>query len=406
MRVLLSTYGSRGDVEPLAGLAAAFQALGIETRVCAPADAEFATLLDRAGTELASAFMPVREFIAMAKKSPLPLPERATQVMTAQIEAISAAAQGCDAIVATGLLPSAAAAQCVAELRGLPYVYVALCPMYLPSGDHAPFEYPMRPHPPGETDNRALWEHDVETINAIFGAAVNGNRARLGLPTVDNVRDHVFSANPLLASDPAIWPWRSDICDAIQTGAWVLPDTRPLPTDLEAFLQAGEAPVYVGFGSLPTHNANAVARIGVEAARANGRRTILLRGWADLDRIDEGEDVFVVGEVNQQTLFRRCAAIVHHGGAGTTTTAASAGAPQVIVPQIVDQPFWAARVAALGIGAAHDGPVPTLESLTAALATALQPDVRSRAIEISRQVRTDGAAMAAEIVLERLSAAR
>lgn len=406
MRVLLSTHGSRGDVEPLAGLAVALQALGVETRVCAPPDAEFAALLDRAGTELAPAFMGVRDFIAMAKANPLPLPERATQVMAAQIEAISAAAEGCDAIVATGLLPSAAAAQCVAERKGLPYVYVALCPMYLPSADHAPFEYPMQPRPPGETDNRALWDHDIDTINAIFGAAVNGNRARIGLPTVDNVRDHVFSPRPLLASDPAVWPWRSEICDAVQTGAWILPDTRPLPADLETFLQAGDAPVYVGFGSLPTHDATAVARIGVEAARANGRRTILLRGWADLDRIDQGDDVFVVGEVNQQALFRRSAAIVHHGGAGTTTAAAAAGSPQVIVPQIVDQPFWAARIAALGIGVAHDGPIPTLETLTAALATALAPEVRRRATALSHRVRTDGAAKAAGIVLERTLAAK
>ena len=47
----------------------------------------------------------------------------------------------------------------------------------------------------------------------------------------------------------------------------------------------------------------------------------------------------ITGEVNQQALFRRVAAVVHHGGAGTTTAAAMAGAPQAIVPQIVDQPY-------------------------------------------------------------------
>jgi vancomycin aglycone glucosyltransferase len=65
------------------------------------------------------------------------------------------------------------------------------------------------------------------------------------------------------------------------------------------------------------------------------------------------------------------AAVVHRGGGGTTTTATRAGTPQVVVPQAADQPYWAGRVAGLGIGTAHDGPTPTTESLSAALRTTL-----------------------------------
>ena len=85
---------------------------------------------------------------------------------------------------------------------------------------------------------------------------------------------------------------------------------------------------------------------------------LLARGWADLDLIDDRDDCFAVGEVNQQALFARVAAVVHHGGAGTTTTAARAGAPQLVVPQGADQVYWARRVAELGIGTACDGPAP------------------------------------------------
>ena len=95
------------------------------------------------------------------------------------------------------------------------------------------------------------------------------------------------------------------------------------------------------------------------------------------------------------------AAVVHHGGAGTTTTAARAGAPQVVVPQIGDQPYWAGRVADLGIGAAHDGPTPTFESLSAALRTALTPETRARATAVAGTIRTDGAAVAAKLLLDR-----
>ena len=156
--------------------------------------------------------------------------------------------------------------------------------------------------------------------------------------------------------------------------------------------------MYASFGSVPGAPADA-ARVAIEAIRAQGRRIVLSRGWADLDLIDDTDDCFVVGEVNHQALFPRMAALVHHGGAGTTTTATRAGAPQVVVPQIADQPYWAGRVADLGIGAAHDGPTPTVESLSAALKTALTPEVRARATEVAGLIRTDGATVAAKRLL-------
>jgi vancomycin aglycone glucosyltransferase len=126
------------------------------------------------------------------------------------------------------------------------------------------------------------------------------------------------------------------------------------------------------------------------------------RGWADMALTDDRDDCFAVGEVNHQALFARVAAVVHHGGAGTTTTADRAGAPQVVVPQFADQPYWAGRVAALGIGAAHDGPTPTIDSLSAALRTALSPGTRARASAVRATIRTDGAAAAAALLLDAL----
>jgi vancomycin aglycone glucosyltransferase len=94
------------------------------------------------------------------------------------------------------------------------------------------------------------------------------------------------------------------------------------------------------------------------------------------------------------------AAVIHHGGAGTTTTAARAGAPQVVVPQWTDQPYWAGRVATLGIGAAHRGPAPTTGSLSAALRTALSPEVCARAAAVAGTIRADGATVAATALLD------
>jgi vancomycin aglycone glucosyltransferase len=100
------------------------------------------------------------------------------------------------------------------------------------------------------------------------------------------------------------------------------------------------------------------------------------------------------------------AAVVHHGGAGTTTTATRAGAPQVVVPQWADQPYWASRVADLGIGVAHDLQAPTTESLSAALRTALTPQTRARATAVARMIGTDGATVAAELLLDAVSRER
>jgi vancomycin aglycone glucosyltransferase len=406
MRILLSTYGSRGDVEPVVALAMHLKALGIDARVCAPADPEFKDLAARGGVPLAPAFSPVREWVteALQNREKVDLSQRAAQILVAQFDAIAAAAEGCDAIVATGLFPSTAAARSVAERRGVPYVYAAYCPYFLPSGHHRPHEYPGHPFPPGITDNRVLWDLDRATMNALFGEAHNRQRASVGLPSVSNVRDHVFTARPWLASDPVLGPWPpTDLRDVVQTGAWILPDERPLPAELVAFLQAGPPPVYVGFGSMPMQAAREAGRLALEAIRAQGRRALVLRGWAGLAARDPSEDCLVVGEVNQQLLFRQVAAVVHHGGAGTTTTAARAGAPQLVVPQIADQPYWARQVSRLGIGAAG-GPAPTFESLSAVLATALGPKMRARATAVAGTIRLDGAATAARLLLETVGA--
>jgi vancomycin aglycone glucosyltransferase len=398
----LSTFGSRGDVQPLLALAVALRTLGADARVCAPPDAEFVKLFADAGVPLLPAFRSVRDWIAemLPKRATLSLPQVAAQVMASQFEAIGKAAQGCDLMVATGLFSSVAAARSVAEQLGMRYVHAAYCPMFLPSPHQRPFEYPSHPLPPDVTDNQTLWDRDVQVMNEVFGKGLNALRVSVGLPEVDNVRDYCHGAQPLLAADPVLAPWRRPAkLDVAQTGAWILPDARPLPAELLTFLDAGTPPVYVGFGSLPAPKD--FARMAIGVVRAHGRRILLSRGWAELALADELEDCFVVGEVNQQALFPRVAAVVHHGGAGTTTAAARAGAPQVIVPQIGDQPYWAGRVWDLGIGSAHDGPTPTAESLSAALEAALSPGTRARALAVADTILGDGAMRAARILLEK-----
>ena len=370
------------------GLAVQLRALGAQVRVCAPPN--FAERLAEVGVEM----VPVG---ASARTLATGQPADLFAGQFDAVNAVTAAAEGCDALVATGMMPAAAGVRSAAEKLGIRYVYATFQQLMLPSPRHPPLMYPGRPFPPERTD--------AQSINAMFRETLNAYRASIGLPPVadvrDYVRDDVIGKRPWLATDPILDPWQeAQDLDVVQTGAWILPDERPLPADLETFLDAGTPPVYIGFGSMPMQSTD-VARVAIEAIRAQGRRAVVARGWADLTLTDDLDDCIGVGEVNQQALFGRVAAVVHHGGAGTTTTATRAGAPQVVIPQAADQPYWADRVAELGIGAAHDGPTPTVESLAAALRTALAPETRAGASAVAATIRTDGATVAAMLLLDR-----
>lgn len=391
MRVLLYTFGSRGDIEPLLALALELQNQGAEALVCAPPD--FTELLTAAGVPMVPTGPSVRELVHVQKATHKDAPALAADLVASQFETLETA-RTCDAIVATGLMP--AGMRSIAELVEVPYRCVMFTPQVLPSPDYRPLPRPGKPFPEDETDNQVLWDLDAEKVQVLYGPALNEHRKARGLAPIDNVRDHTFTRTPWLASDPMLSPLHAHPgFDVVQTGAWIVPDERPLTPDLEAFLDSGSPPVYVGFGSVTAPEG--AAEVAIEAIRAHGRRVLIGSGWAGLTTADP--DCFVIGEVNQQALFPRVAAVVHHGGAGTTTTAARAGAPQVVIPQIVDQPYWAGRAADLGIGVAHHDQTPTVHSLTAALRLVLNPETRTRAIAVAGTIRTDGAATAARTLL-------
>jgi vancomycin aglycone glucosyltransferase len=320
--------------------------------------------------------------------------------VAAQFDTITAAAEGCDLIVGATALQVVAPS--VAERMGIPYVFVAYCPAVLPSPRHAPPVLGVLGDTPAPAmaDYSELWAADARRWNDTWGSLINSRRASLGLSPVSDVHRYLITDRPWLAADPTLGPWPHPADGAVfQTGAWILRDESPLSPELEAFLDAGEPPVYFGFGSIRAPDN--LSRAMIESARALGRRAILYRGWADLSLIDDGPDCLTIGDANQQALFKRVAAVVHHGGAGTTTAGARAGAPQVVIPQHYDQHYWAGRVHDLGIGTAHAGGTPTTDSLTGALERTLQPDVAVRARSVAATMRSDGARLAAQRLVAR-----
>jgi vancomycin aglycone glucosyltransferase len=397
VKVLLSSIGSRGDVQPILALARELQARGHTPRLCVAPN--FKPWIASFGIECATIGPDLQQFTlagGMARPTPEQLQALAEQSVRDQFVVIEQAAQGCDALVAAGALQIAA--RSVAERLGAKYLFAAYAPNAFPSADHVPART-MPGEPDAFADPGALWNAEAQRWNARFLPTLNGERAKRGLAPVDDVMHHIFTDALWLATDRVLGPAPSHTDLKIaQTGAWFMHDAAPLPDALARFLDAGEPPIYFGFGSM--RGADQTARTLIEAARRLGRRAVLLQGWSHLAPIDAGADCIGSGDVNHAALFPRVCAVVHHGGAGTTHAAARAGVPQVIVPHSYDQFYWGRRVAELGIGAVG----PSRDALTTAALVAALQQVWGHGFEKARALATHidvhGAAIAARRMIE------
>ncbi|KAL7128260.1 hypothetical protein ABFS83_14G304300 [Erythranthe nasuta] len=172
------------------------------------------------------------------------------------------------------------------------------------------------------------------------------------------------------------------------------------PQEFVRWMEKGDKPIYIGFGSMLVEDSKKVAAIILEALRITGQRGIIDRGWGDLGstHTDMPEDVLLLSDCPHDWLFPQCSAIVHHGGAGTTATGLKAGCPMTIVPYFGDQFLWGERIYQKGLGPA---PIPishlTVQSLSDAITFMLQPQVKNRAMEVAELIqREDGVGAAVE----------
>ncbi|WP_031468477.1 glycosyltransferase [Sciscionella sediminilitoris] len=396
MRIMLATIGSRGDVQPLVALATRLRDLGHEVRLCVPPDfQDWLAGLGFAATPIG----PVMRKALATRPRPSYTAEQLAPMAKRQIEAqfgkLAAATEGCDLLLS--LTPQLAAARSVAESLGIGYVFAVLSPNMLPSPYHAPPPVPLSTEPPAppDADNWALWERDRKFMNDFLRTALNEHRAGVGLPALEDVRDHAFTDRPWVAADPTVGPWLEPTdLNVFQPGGWFLPDERPLAPGLERFLDSGDPPIYFGFGSSMLVEDD-LGEVVVRTARTLGRRAIVSRGWAGLELPADDDEILAVDEINVQALFPRVAAVVHFGSAGTTLMGALGGAPQVLVPQMYDQHYWASRIEQLGAGFVCPPGNPTVDSLLSALDRALRPEVGATARAVAAAVRRDGAEVAA-----------
>ena len=172
------------------------------------------------------------------------------------------------------------------------------------------------------------------------------------------------------------------------------------PPALLDFLAAGEAPIYVGFGSVVAQDPVALTRTIFTALERAGARGIVAEGWAHLGGGVLPPNVYLIGDCPHDWLFPRCRAVCHHGGAGTTSTGLRAGLPTIVVPFFGDQFFWGHIVAKAGAG---PEPIPIrrldTESLTAAFDACRRPQIRDRASALAARLRaTDGVELAVQSI--------
>jgi UDP:flavonoid glycosyltransferase YjiC (YdhE family) len=154
-------------------------------------------------------------------------------------------------------------------------------------------------------------------------------------------------------------------------------------------------------------NPDQLAGLVLQALGKSGHRGLLLTGWGGIRTQAVPEDVFVLDSAPHSWLFPRMAAVVQHGGAGTTAEGLRAGVPSVIVPFILDQPFWGKRVKALGVG---PDPIPRKRLNAANLSRAIRlavtdPGIKQRAAALGEAIRNeDGVGNAVKIIQQVLRA--
>ncbi len=412
-RIAMLTIGSRGDVQPFVALGQGLRAAGYEAVIgthrafdefitshgveFAPVAGDPLALLERLASDKAGSSM----FTFIRQMN-----EWFSDIVQDVMRDSLAACQGADLVIYGFLNPSGPT---IAEKLGVPAVRGYYMPLHTPTAAYPGITMPevpvFRPF-----FNRLT--HQIERV----GVGMNGRnwinpwRKSIGLQPYSPFNLHPYASvsgrrvHTLYEYSPSLLPPPPDYPpDVHVTGYWFLDDGAEWepPAPLQAFLDAGDPPVYVGFGSLIDRNSRHLIETVVSAVRQTGRRLLLLSGWGELTRETMSDDVFVVKAAPHDWLFPRMSVIVHHGGAGTTAAALRSGIPGIIVPFFGDQPYWGRLVHRQGVAPA---PIPasklTAEHLAAAIREALEDHImRQRAAELGAAIRAeDGIGNAVKVI--------
>jgi sterol 3beta-glucosyltransferase len=412
MRIGIITIGSRGDVQPYIALGTGFKRAGYEVRLLthgAFADAVREEGLDFVdlGVDPRTVMEQVMQEAGLAKRSSRIALFRQMAFMRQALRIaqplLQEGAQRCwqstqdvDALLLSPLgvfigIP-------LAHKRGIPAFAANVQPL-TPTREFQSVLFPPSPAwlAPVRSSYNRLSAEVVErvrwplyrgsmgkAVHAVLGTPLRSPLAQMRREQTPNF--YGFSAHVL--PRPADWP---AFCHV--TGYWFL-DTKAAfqpPADLEAFLQAGLPPVYIGFGSMRGADERGFTEQVVSALQRCGQRGILLTGWGAIAHVPLPETIFAIDAVPHDWLFPRVTAVVHHGGSGTTGAGLRAGLPSLIVPFIGDQSFWGRQICERGLG---PQPIEQKQLSAEALAQAITTMVtdqamRQRAAVLGEQIRAE-----------------
>lgn len=343
MKIVLATFGSLGDVQPMITLSLALKREGHDVLLAGPPEktgwakklgcpyhpfgSDVTAFLD--GFKGIYSVRSALKFVAFMQKE-----------IDDQFDVLPGIIRGADLAAGSSL---AFALSSAAESLSIPYRYIAFTPQLFPSACH-PF-LALRHHGLPGWYNRGTWQAALALDRHYLSKQANNRRKQLGLRPVRDGWLHILGRNVILACDPVMAQAPPDAGPSvIQTGYMHLDQPGRSDPELEEFLNSGSPPVYAGFGSMPKQDQIACVPIIVRAARAAGRRAVIARFWDEPSEFSGARDVFFIHRYPHLRLFPAMAAVIHHGGAGTTASAAISGAPQIIIPHALDQYYWGHRV--------------------------------------------------------------
>ena len=398
MKLLIVTYGSEGDTRPLAALGDALVGAGHDVHLLGdPSTLGAAQALGLPCSALAGDIRAALSAEGAMRDINRNLLALAVAQTGAWLGQVLDAGRGCDAIVASGLATFVGLS--AGEALGVPVIGAMLIPISPTSA----FASPLLPFAPPRALNRASHHLFNHVTWRLFRRATNRARAGAGLPPRRRLwAEHpvLYGVSPALLPRPADWPGNAHVC-----GQWIPPSAAwTPPAGLVEFLDAGEPPVYVGFGSMSGFdNARLVAAV---AGAVGDRRALFSGGWSGIDPARLPANFHAVGDVPHDWLLPRCAMAIHHGGSGTTHSACRAGVPSVVVPFAGDQPFWAERLRAAGVmrHALHGSSI-SAARLAQAVAFADGDGARQAAARLGERMRHDDGLATGVALVERYAAA-
>lgn len=358
MKITMISIGSTGDVRPYILLGKELKSRGHEiTLLCFP---DFEKQVQEAGltfralpgdaVTLMSSVMTTATGITFLYQFKNVVEEQLDDMLASMM----AACEGAEAVICTFF---GSMVYSIAEKFRIPCIQTHFFPM-----DKSELA-PMTTVPllrMGKTFNKATYKLGYLIINSVEWKYLGNWRKKHGMRPKKITTQPDYTVNgyriPVLyALSPMLLPRSIEWDENIHMTGFLMDRTQsdftPSP-ELTAFLEAGEKPIYIGFGSMCSSDVGHMLDIVVQAVRMAGVRAIIGKGWGGADMRDALDDpnIFVADYLPHSWLFPRVAAVVHHGGAGTTAAGIMAGCPTLVIPFGGDQHFWASRVYSLGLG--------------------------------------------------------